>query len=339
MKAAIFKTKHNIVLETNKAVAPPTAKEVLVKVDTCGVCGTDIHIFDGEAKASPPVVLGHEFCGTVEKVGLDVSTIAPGAWVAIDPNIHCDSCFYCRKGLINLCQNLRAIGVNLDGGFAEYCLVPATQVYQISDSFPHQWGALAEPISCALRGIERAQIRSGESVVILGAGNIGLIMLQLAQIAGAGRLVVVEPLPERRQIAQQIGCDGTIDPKTSDAEEQIQQMTGGGADVVIECVGKTEAATMAVRIARCGGRIVIFGLAEKQDSLRVNLQDLFYRELSILGSILNPFTFQTAIQLLNSGKIRFDYYKTQSFTLEQIQRAFAAHREGKYHKIFIKPNI
>src|ERR1041385_1913030 len=212
MKVALFE-KPQVLSVTVKDLRPLRSDEVLVKVDACGVCGTDVHIVEGSSRSTPPVVIGHEYAGIVEDSSNTVEGWKPGKRVAVDPTISCGACFFCRRGLVPLCSNLLALGVDIDGGMAEYCIVPVKQLYEIPDNLSMEASAFIEPVSCAIHGIDRANIRTGDSVVILGGGTIGLLMLQLAKEAGASRTFVVEPLPHKQAIARALGADYVIDPK------------------------------------------------------------------------------------------------------------------------------
>lgn len=193
----------------------PVPGEVLLRVAACGVCGTDIHIFHGEkgsAEVTPPVVLGHEFAGVVEELGSGVTALQIGEHVAVDPNIYCGHCHFCRIGKKQLCENLRAIGVNQNGGFAQYCVCPAAQCLPLNPALPLEHGAMTEPLACCIHGIDRAALRSGDIVCIIGGGAIGLLMVQLARLSGASHVILSEPVQARRDIALQIGADAVIDP-------------------------------------------------------------------------------------------------------------------------------
>src|SRR5574341_471512 len=327
MKAAQFKKPQ--VLEIIEAPLRKLAtNEVLVKISACGVCGTDVHIFAGEAHARPPVILGHEFAGTVIEVGNQVRALRPGDHVAVDPNIACGGCYYCRRGQVNFCENLRALGVDIDGGFAEFTIAPAQQCYQLPPDFPLEHGAFAEPLSCCLRGIEHAAIQPGQSVAIVGAGNVGLLMLQLARLAGAGKIFVLDPLETKRAIAQQLGVDFVLDASHPEAVQKIAEQTHGGCDVIIECVGKAEAAELAIALTKRGSRVVLFGLAAPEAYARLYLQNAFLKELTILSSILNPFTFHRAVDLLAQGNINLAPFSINRFALEKITEALESTRRS-----------
>ncbi len=191
----------------------PGAGEILVRVEACGICGTDRHLFHGEFPSSPPVTLGHEFAGTVEAVGPGVATFAPGMTVTGDPNIACGRCPECHRGRVNLCRNLQAIGIHRDGGFADYVVMPETQAHRLPDGLDPVHGAFAEPLACCIHGMDIAALRPGETVVVLGGGLIGLLVVQLARQAGAGRVVLVTRSAEKRALAETLGATDTVDPR------------------------------------------------------------------------------------------------------------------------------
>ena len=336
MKAARFSRPPGLdVIET--PIRALAADEVMVQIAACGVCGTDVHIVAGEAHARPPVILGHEFAGTIVEIGKAVQGLRVGDAVAVDPNIACGFCYYCRRGQVNFCENLRALGVDIDGGFAEYCNAPAKQCHLLPADFPLEHGAFAEPLSCCLRGIERAAILPGQSVAIVGAGTIGLLMLQLARLSGAGAVHVLDPLESKRAIARQLDAETAIDPHDSDAVREIAARTHGGCEVVIECVGKPEAAELALALTKRGSRVVLFGLAARDAFARLPLQAAFLKELTILGSILNPFTFHRAVELLTRQEIDLAPFALRRIALEQIGEALDGARQGFGVKALVIP--
>lgn len=337
MKAAQLREPHALEV-IDAPLRALNLDEVLVKIAACGVCGTDVHIFDGEAHARPPVILGHEFAGTVIEVGKAERDLRPGDAVAIDPNIVCGGCYYCRRGQVNFCENLRALGVDIDGGFAEFSIAPARQCYKLPADFPLEHGAFAEPLSCCIRGIARAAIQPGQAVAIVGAGNIGLLMLQLARLAGAGAVFVLDPLESKRAIARQLDVDLALDSRHPEAVKEIAKQTHGGCDVVIECVGKAEAAELAIALTKHGSHVVLFGLAAPEATARLPLQTAFLKELTILSSILNPFTFHTAVDLLTQGKINLAPFIINRVKLEKIVEALESTRKSLAVKTLVMPN-
>jgi 2-desacetyl-2-hydroxyethyl bacteriochlorophyllide A dehydrogenase len=338
MQAAILKKPYDLEI-VDYPLSKLSEKELRIQVEACGLCGTDLHIYAGEAPASPPVILGHEYVGKIVEKGAQVFDFEIGDKVAVDPNIHCGFCSFCRKGEVHLCNTLKALGVNKHGGFAEFSVVPASQAYLLPKEFPGKWAAFAEPLSCCLRGIQRASINPGDSVTIVGGGTIGLLMLQLARLEGSAKTLLLEPIPEKRHIAKQLSADYVLNPNSGEGVlKQVNDITAGGADVVIECVGSREAAELSVKLAKRGGTVIIFGLAAKSSTLRISLHDLFHRELTIKGSLLNPFTFQTAVDLLVSKRIQVEPLNPVSVSLSNISALISKPRNSSVVKYQVLPN-
>ncbi len=337
MRAAILNEPFK--LEIKEFDLPkPGRNEIAIEVKLCGLCGTDYHIYKGESYSKPPLIPGHEFVGTIVEKGDLVTSLNIGDNVAIDPNIYCGECQYCREGKINFCSNLKALGVSLNGGFAEYSIVPSSQAYILPKDFSFESAAFAEPLSCCVRGIDQAEIKHGESVAIVGGGTIGLLMLQLVKISGASKIILIEPIEEKRKIAKRLGADFVFDPNSSESLKEIRDLTYGGPDVVIECAGNSSAVNTAVSLPKRGGRVIIFGLSPKKESVNINLQDFFLKELSIKGSLLNPFTFSRSIELLTSYKINPINLNPKVFALENLEEILSKPRNESVIKYHIKPN-
>lgn len=223
----------------------------------------------------------------------------------------------------------------MNGGFAEYSIVPEAQIYRLPDNVPMEWGVFAEPLSCVVHGVDLADIELGDTVVILGAGAIGLMMTELMRIAGAGRIFVVEPSKERREIAEELKPDLVINPKEVDVTDVIMKNTFNGADVVMECAGTPETASLSLELVRRGGRIIFFGVCDKEALIKIRPQKIYYDEISIKGSFINPFTFSRAIELLSLGKIDFNKFSIAKFRLDEILKAFEFHKKGEVTKTII----
>lgn len=297
-------------------------EELLIKVESCGVCGTDFHIYHGTAPAKRNTILGHEFSGIVVEKGNECGDFSIGDKAAIDPNIYCGRCPYCREGKVQFCVNHKALGVTQDGGFAEFVLVPVQQAYKIPQNFPLDIASFAEPLSCCVRGIDRAKIKPGENVIIIGGGAIGLMMLQLARISGAAKLILLEPDKHRRELAIKLGADFVFVPGSENLFETIKDITNGGADTVIECVGKTEAVELGIQLTKRGGKVVVFGLAPVNSKIELNLQEAFRNELSIKTSFLNPYTFERAVKLLVNKKIDVEKFTVTKVNLDNLINVF-----------------
>jgi len=315
--------------------------EVLVKNMACGVCGTDVHIYHGHkgsAEVKPPVVLGHEFAGVVEAVGSGVRDLAPGDHVALDPNMYCGLCRPCRMGRKQNCEALYALGVNTNGGFAQYTLCPDTQCFRVDQALPFDVAAMAEPLACAVHGIDLAGIVPGQSVLIIGGGTIGLLMVQLARLKGASCVLLSEPVELRRKLGVELGADGAIDPMGEDLSQRIGELTGQeGTDVVIECVGKPFAVEQALKCAGRGGHIVLFSVPEPEAVATLPLFDVYSKELSITGSIINPDTHQRAVNLLNSGRLNIQPLITHTFDLNHMDEAIHMQMSAESVKVTVHP--
>lgn len=313
--------------------------EVLIRVVACGVCGTDVHIYHGDkgsAVVNPPVILGHELAGVVEAVGSAVDKLAVGDHVSIDPNIYCGECHYCRKGKKQLCTNLFAIGVNRDGGFADYCYAPQAQCYKMNKEIPLAHGAMAEPLACCLHGIERVNIQAGDTVCVIGGGAIGLLMVQLAKLSGASRVILSEPVALRQNIGLSLGADWVVDPIHESLSDRIQELLGiDGVDVVIECVGNPVATAQAFEAAKRGTTILLFSVPKANTTHSLSLEDVYQKELTIVGSIINPDTHQRAVDLINSGRIQLDPLITHRFPVEQVKEAILMQMSSESIKVIV----
>ena len=313
---------------------------VVIKNYACGVCGTDVHIYHGEsgsAEVHPPVVLGHEYAGVVAEVGAGVEDLKIGDNVTVDPNIYCGTCGACRNGKKQLCSHMEAVGVTMDGGFAEYSVVPAAQALRLEPDVPLEYGAMSEPLACCIHGIDRAEIKVGDTVCVVGGGAIGLLIVQLARLSGAAKVVLSEPNAVRREKALQLGADLCIDPLMDGSTEQLLEFTGGeGADIVIECAGNHAAVESAFRFAKRGATILLFSVPAVSATYAVPLFDVYQKELTIRGTFVNPDTHQRAVALINSGRIQIAPIITHTFSLEELPEAIAAQMGAEAIKVIVK---
>lgn len=320
------------------ALAPD---EVLVKNYSCGICGTDVHIYHGEegsAAVEPPVVLGHEFSGIVESVGAAVVDLEPGDKVTIDPNIYCGKCIPCRMGKKQNCEHLYAIGVNRNGGFAEYSVCPEAQCLKVDPELDLDVAAMAEPLACAIHGIDQAAIQPGQLVVVIGGGTIGMLMVQLAKLSGASTVILSEPIEMRRKIGLEVGADAVIDPIHENVTERIKEITGrNGADVVIECVGKAFAVEQAFDAAGLGATVLIFSVPSVGAIAKLPLFDVFKKELKIVGSMVNPDTHLRAVNLLNSKRLEIKRLITHVYDMEHLEDAIKMQMSNESIKVVVHP--
>lgn len=316
--------------------------QVLVENRACGICGTDVHIYHGEegsAEVKPPVVLGHEFSGIVADIGSEVKGVKIGDHVTIDPNIYCGHCMPCRMGKKQNCENLFALGVNVNGGFAEYSVCPDTQCFKVSDDLDFDIAAMAEPLACAMHGIDQVRIVPGQVVLIVGGGAIGLLMVQLAKLSGASAVILSEPVEMRRNIGMEVGADAVIDPVHEDIAGRLYDICGrAGADIVIECVGKESAVVQAIEAAGFGAHILLFSVPAVNAAIQLPLFDIYKKELHIMGSMINPDTHQRAVNLLNSGRLKIKDLITHVYDLEHLDEAIHMQMSGESIKVVVHPH-
>lgn len=335
MKSAVFYGKEDLRVE-EREMPKVTESDMLIRVRACGICGTDVHIFCGDEGAAPTpanTVLGHEFAGEVVALGSAVQGINIGDKVCVDPNKLCGKCDFCRKGIGHFCTDMVGIGTTVDGGFSEYCAVPASQVYKVSDGISYEVAAMAEPVSCCLHGIELCNIKCGDTVAVIGCGMIGLIMLQLAKLSGAGEIVAIEPVAAKREHAKKLGADITVDPINENVKDALLKNGIKQIDVVIECVGKTATIEQAVDIAGKNSTVMMFGLTAPEDKITIKPFEIFKKEVTVRASYINPYTFPAAVKLIESGKIDVSsvIYKTE--TLDELPRILPDGKKraaGKY---------
>ena len=320
-------------------VMEPGEGQVLLKVCACGVCGTDVHIYQGgkgSADVTPPVILGHEFSGFIEKIGPGVEGLKVGQLVTVDPNIYCGKCLPCRQGQKQMCHHMGAVGVNMDGGFADYCLAPYAQCVVVPEGTDPELAAMAEPLACCLHGIDRAGIRPGENVLVVGGGTIGQIMLQLARLAGAAKVVLSEPVAKRRELAVALGADAAIDPINENLNERLYEILGcEGADVVIECVGHPKTSEQAIDAAARCGRIMLFGVPHPEAILQTKMHPIFQKELTIMGSFVNPDTQSRAVALLASGQLKIKPLITHRYPIAQLEDAIKMQTSAESIKVLV----
>ena len=312
MKAVVLSAVNKLAIaEVEKP--KPGLKECLVKVLACGICGTDRHIYHGEYPSAKPVILGHEFGGVIEEVGSN-SKFKVGQVVSVDPNIVCGTCPDCVAERTAFCPDLTALGVNINGGLAEYVLTPDSQIYPVKADLNPLHLAFIEPLACSIRGLDLANLKGGEKVAVLGGGVIGLLVVQLAKLAGASEIVLITRQKFRRDVALKIGATRVIDPNSEDVNTAVTNM-----DVVFECAGAVETFKQAQNISRRGGSVIVLGLTASDVTLEVNPFNIVVNELRIQGSFLNPLTQGRAAELVESGKLNLDILISKVVDLAGVQ--------------------
>ena len=334
MKAAVLHGPRALRIE---GVRPPDpgAGDVLVRVAAAGLCGTDYSIFSGDRPVSYPRVMGHEFVGLIEAVGAGVSTPRVGDRVAIEPNYSCGVCALCREGNRNLCLARTAIGIDVDGCFAELVRVPARCCWAAPAGVADEDLMVTEPLAVVVRAVARGQVRAGETAAVVGAGTLGLLAVQVLRARGA-RVLVVSRSERRFALARQLGAEATHAVPDAPLENVARDFAGReGVDCVVETAGTREAVAHTLALVRPGGRIVLTGLPHEPTPVR--FFSVVRREVTILGSMIYQDEFAEAMRLVAAGQVRTRPLITHRFALDEIERAFAAHREPASIKVALRP--
>ncbi|HID10498.1 MAG TPA: alcohol dehydrogenase [Candidatus Latescibacteria bacterium] len=311
----------------------PGPDEVVVEVAMAGLCGTDLHLFEGGLPYPYPVIPGHEVVGTVVEVGSDVSGIEVGDRVALDPNIPCGECYFCRRMRFNHCLNWQGVGITRPGGFAWRVAVPSRVIYPIGD-MPFEKAVFAEPLACVLYGVERAQPRIGDRVLLFGAGPIGLLLLQALKRAGAASVVVADVRRERLESAERLGADRTV---PAGQEETLRE--GFGYDLVVEATGVPEVAGRCPDFAMPGGKVLFFGVCPEGATVPVRPFQIYRRDITILGSFALNWSLGQALEMLSVGAVQVEPLISHRFPLERFLEALALVREDREPrlKVLIQP--
>ncbi len=289
--------------------------DIIVRVEAAGICGTDRHLFKGEFPSVPGKTLGHEFSGIVVDAG--ASDIKVGARVTCDPNTWCGACDQCQAGRVNLCRNNLATGIGRDGGFAEYCAFPAHKAHILPEDLDPLYGAFCEPLACTIHGVDMAQVRAGERVLVIGGGVIGLLAVQLAKAAG-GDVALLTRSTDKQKLGASLGADATVG-----APEDLKAHWPDGADIVIECAGVPATVAMSPALTRSGGRIVILGVLPQGEQVPLEPFDLLFREIQMHFSFLNPFTHARAAAMIADGTISVSKLITRTISLEDAPDVIA----------------
>lgn len=350
MVAAVFYGPGDIRIET---VPTPQAGpgDMLVRVKAAAVCGTDLRIFSsgfsrpdtgGSGKGR---ILGHELAGDVEEVGSEVAGFSPGDRVTIAPNVGCGTCAECVRGFDHLCPDYKAIGVSLDGGFAEYVLFPREavahgNVCKIPASVSYEEAAVNEALACCYNGLQACQTRPGDTVVVIGAGPIGALHLLLSKLAGAQSVIVSDIVEERLRSVEPLGADVTVNAARCDLVDVVRERTRGrGADVVIVACSSAEAQQQALEVAATGGRINFFGgLPRDKENVVLNTNLIHYKQLLVTGTTRSSiYQFRKTLDILASGKLDIKPVITARVTLNDIRRVLDSARELKHLKTVVLP--
>ena len=286
----------------------PAADEVLIHIAACGICGSDVHGYDGSTgRRIPPLVMGHEAAGVITAVGAQVKDFSIGDRVTFDSTISCGVCRFCAAGEINLCDNRQVVGVSCgefrrNGAFAEYIAVPARIVYRLPDALGFAEAAMVEAVSVALHAVRLTELQAGQTAVVIGAGMIGLLILQALRVAGCERVIVTDVDAGRLRMAEKLGASLTLDASQGNVAEEIRKLTGGyGADVVLEAVGSAATVRSAIAMVRKGGAVTLVGNVAPEVPLP--LQSVVSRQIKLQGSCASSGEYPEAIELLGRKAI------------------------------------
>jgi 2-desacetyl-2-hydroxyethyl bacteriochlorophyllide A dehydrogenase len=308
----------------------PGPREVVVAVAGCGICGTDLHILDGEFAPTLPVVPGHEFAGEVVGAGADVDEVSVGDLVAVDPSLHCGECYYCRRGRGNLCERWAAIGVSTAGGAADYAVAPVANCFRLPAESDAADAALIEPLSCAVRGFDVLQPQMADHFLIYGAGTMGLMMMELAKRAGAASVSMVDLNPTRLETARLLGCTAAV--TSADELDRLR-----GWDVVIDCTGVVAAIEDGLSRVAPGGTFQQFGVSAEKAVARFSPFRVYNKEIRIVGSMAVLHSFERAGELFAAGVLRPDIMISDRFTLDDYRKALDQFRAGVGRKVQVQP--
>lgn len=319
--------------------AEPSLAEdgVKIAVSYCGICGTDFHKFAGKAGSRPvtyPVPLGHEISGIVTEVGAKVTDFRPGDRVTVDPNWSCGHCWYCQNGKSHLCSQSRGVVK----GMAEFVCPPQENVYRLPDGLSLRDAALTEPLACCLHGVDQLDVQLGETVAIVGFGAIGQLMLQLLHQSAAANIIVIEPIEASRRLAMEMGATWVINPDTEDVATELKKIGIPSIEKVIECAGLAVTAQTAVNIAGRGATVVLFGVSDPESMVPMPQYDLFWKELTIKTSYINPHTTGRAIELLHRGAVDPDRAIRKVIDLEDAPEEIANRRFSRQGKVLVRIN-
>lgn len=319
------------------------ADEVLVRIRAVGICGSDVHYYTtGRCSGfvvREPLILGHECSGEIVEVGSRVDGFKAGDRVVVEPGFPCGTCYYCRIGRYNLCREVSFYGTPpVHGAFREYSPAKASFVYRIPDSLTFEEAALIEPLAVGVQAVKRSGMESGGTVAVFGCGPIGLLTLQAASVSGAGLTIALDPIDYRAKLAEDLGADYIVNPRTEDAVDRIISLTGGkGVDVAFEASGSPKAFLDALNVVRPGGVLVQIGMFE--ENITFNPALLIDKELDVRGVFRYANVYEAAVRLAASGKVKVKPLITHVFPLEKIREAFQVilEKRGNPVKVIVKP--
>jgi threonine 3-dehydrogenase len=319
------------------------AADVLVRVKTASICGTDLHIYGwdrwSQGRIKPPLTLGHEFCGVVERVGEEVTAVKVGDFVSAEMHVNCGHCHQCRLGEAHICQNLRIIGIDQDGAFAEFVKIPASNIWKLDPAIPEHYGAILDPLGNAVHTVLAGPI-AGQTILVTGCGPIGLMSIAVAKACGSSTVFATETNENRRAMAKKMGADVVLNPAAEDAVARILAETNGtGVDALLEMSGNPTAIQQGFKALRAGGRASLLGIPTENVPLDL-VNDVIFKGATVQG-IYGRRMYQTWVQmtaLLKAGRLNLEPLFGEREPLEKFENAFAKLQGGLAGKILLYPN-
>jgi 2-desacetyl-2-hydroxyethyl bacteriochlorophyllide A dehydrogenase len=335
MQAVVFPATNQVSVEQ---VPDPACgeDEVIVRVAQVGICGTDLHIYRGEYPSAFPLIAGHEFGGEIVEVGKGVTGLQRGQRVAVDPNLSCGQCRFCREEAANHCLNWEGIGVTLPGAFAEYVVAPARACYPLPDSLTDAQAAFVEPLSCVIHALRRLRVWPGDEVLIFGAGPMGLLLLQALHRSGASQVVLVEKEATRRDLARKLGATAVLD-SGPEGLEGLWQLAPHGFAVVIDATGVPAVIEQALSFLKPRGQYLQFGVAPEGATVRWSPYEVFRNDWTIIGSFALCYTLQPAIAWLANGVVDVDPLISHTLPLAEFEAGFEDFAKGRTLKVHLRP--
>jgi 2-desacetyl-2-hydroxyethyl bacteriochlorophyllide A dehydrogenase len=333
MQAVVFPQAQTISVE--RVPDPtPARDEVVVQVSRCGICGTDVHIHRNEYMSDFPLIPGHEFGGVVVEVGADVTDVKVGQRVAVDPNLYCGHCDFCRNEQANHCTNWQGVGVTRSGGFAEYVNAPARACYLLPEGMSDLQAAFIEPLACVVHAMKRFRILPGESLLILGGGPMGMLLLQALRHNGAAQVVVVEKQPQRMELARALGASAVVSVGP-DQDAHLKEIAPRGFGVVVDATGIPAVIEHAFTYLRPRGQYLQFGVAPNSAKVQISPYDLFRNDWTILGSFALCYTFLPAIAMLANGVVNVEPLVSDTVPMTSFSDAFGRFAAGQTMKVHV----
>lgn len=335
MQAVVFPAPETVVVEQ---VADPACgpDEVIVQVAMTGICGTDLHIYRNEYMSRFPLIPGHEFAGTIVEVGQAVTDFRVGERVAVDPNLYCGHCYFCRNQQANHCLNWQGVGITQPGGFAEYAAAPAKACYRVPANLTDTQAAFIEPLSCVVHALSRLRVHAGDEVLIFGAGPMGLVLTQALRHSGASQIVVVEKQPDRLALAGQLGATATVEAGAN-LTEALQALAPYGFAIVVDATGVPAVIQQAFNYLKPRGQFLQFGVAPMDASINLRPYDIFRHDWTIIGSFALCYTFQPAIAWLVNGVIDVSPLISHIVPLAKFPEALQQFARGETLKVHLQP--